>query len=204
MVSTTFASPEEKITALGKAYESITEEINKLPDSDRQKGYDLLREQVSAMGFGMGFYLDGSTSVNEQRGKSWLVEQVYTLFYADQGHLERAKIHTEEKTLATQLIGDRAEVFCRIFPLSQDRSLKEDLSFSQYLAISYLHNPKPVIAGIEANLARWKGEDRLPALLILAENGDKTVQPEVDAYTSKRAKGMKIAFRAILDRGHSK
>jgi hypothetical protein len=132
------------------------------------------------------------------------VEQVYTSFYADQGHLERAKLHTQENTVATQLIGDRAVVFCRIFPLSQNRNLEEALKFTQYIAISYLHNPKQVTAAIEANLTRWKEEDRLPALLILAENGDKTGQPEVDSYTSKRAKGMKVAFRAILDHRQSK
>jgi len=202
--STMVASTEDKIVALGKSYEGITEEINKLPDNERQKAYDLLREQVGAMGHGMGYYLDGSNAVNEQRGQSWLVEQVYHAFMAEQGHLERAIIHTGENKLATRLIGDRTLVFCRMFPLGQSGNIGESLSFTVCLANSCLHNPKQVTVAIESQLTRWKGQDRLPVLLILAENGNKTFQPEVDSYTSELVNKVKITFITILDHGHSK
>jgi hypothetical protein len=204
MISTSLASLEEKIAALGKTYESITEEINKLPETDRQKAYDLLREQVSVMGFGIGYYLDGSDAVRAQRGQSWVIRQVYNVFVADQGHLERAIIHTDEGALASKLIGERTEQLCRVFPLSSDIETQETFEFTQYLAHSYRYNPKQVAVAVQAHLTRWQGENRIPALLVLLEYGDRSVQGELDSFTSKRAKRIKTLFRVMVDGGHSK
>ena len=123
---------------------------------------------------------------------------------ADQGHLERAIIHTDEDALASQLIGERTEILCRIFPINPNIETNETIMFTQYIAHSYRYNPKQVTAAIQTNINRWKGEHRIPSLLVLRENGDKSVQAELDLFTSKLAERIKIVLRVMVDGKHPK
>ncbi len=48
-------------------------------------------------------------------------------------------------------------------------------------------------------MARWKGDDRVPGLLVLAESGDLSAKAELDSLTSKDAEYLKRLFRHIID-----
>lgn len=192
------------IESLSEAYGKIEDAIAKAPEADRPKLYDKLREQVSAMTFGLGYTPDGSDTIKTDRSNKILWDFVYSAFRSDQGHLERAIIHTKDKARAIAVMPDRARCLIALFPL--DRSAADDtrywgerLQMVQYLADAYRFIPDSLVDSVRPQMPRWTGEDRIPGLLVLAEHEDADAKAELERLHSKSARNMKSVFRLIVD-----
>ncbi|MEY4483417.1 MAG: hypothetical protein RL693_869, partial [Verrucomicrobiota bacterium] len=105
------------IESLTEAYGKVADAIAKAPEADRPKLYDKLREQVSSMAFGLGWIPDGSDTIKSERSDRILVDSVYSAFTADQGHLDRAIIHTKDRERAIAVMPDRAKSLITLFPI---------------------------------------------------------------------------------------
>ncbi len=197
------------IESLTEAYGKVADSIAKAPEADRPKLYDKLREQVSGMAFGLGWIPDGSDTIKTERSDRILVDFVYSAFTADQGHLDRAIIHTKDRERAVAVMPDRAKCLIALFPVCRPAAggatdcdsvtFSERVYLVQYLARAYRFIPDSLVESVRPQMSRWAGEDRIPGLLILAESGDADAKTELERLTSESARKVKSVFRHIVD-----
>ncbi|MBA4150736.1 MAG: hypothetical protein H0X66_21695 [Verrucomicrobia bacterium] len=197
------------IESLTEAYGEVAAAIAKVPEADRPKLYDNLREQVSSMAFDLGWTPDGSDTIKAERSDRILVDFVYTAFTADQGHLGRAIIHTQDRERAVAVMPDRAQCLIALFPICRSASggpvdvhsttFSERVLLVQYLARAYRFIPDALVEAVRPQMQRWTGEDRIPGLLVLAESNDAEATTELERLTSESARRVKSVFRSIID-----
>jgi hypothetical protein len=197
------------IESLTEAYQKIENAIRNAPEEERPKLYDKLREHVNVMVFGLAYQPEGSDTIKAETSDAILVDFVYSAFGADQMHLERAIIHTNDREKAIAAMPDRARCLVGLFPICRSASgsevavrtpaFHERVLVVQYLANAYLHIPASLVESVKSQMSRWRGEERIPGLLILAESGDGDAKAELEGFPSKSADGLKKVFRAIID-----
>jgi hypothetical protein len=197
------------IQSLAKAYQNAKDAIRNAPEAERSKLYDDLREQVSAMAFGLAYVPEGSDTIKPDKSDEILLDFVYGAFTADQGHLERVMIHTNDREKAIAAMPDRARCLVGLFPVCRTASggevevhtpaFRERVLLVQYLANAYEHIPDSLVESVRSQMSRWQGEDRIPGLLVLAERGDAAARAEVEQFASKSARGVRKLFRSMID-----
>jgi len=197
--STVGADTESRIKALSETFDKMVAEIDKAPQTKKPKLYDELREQVSAMVFGLAYGPDGIDTNNTSRSDEILVDFVYGVFTADQAHLERAIIHAGGKEEAIGVMPARVRCVASVYPVGSCRDCCERVYFLQYLARAHRYIPDSLPEIVGAQMARWKGDDRVPGLLVLAESGDLSAKTELNSLTSENAEKLKRLFRHIID-----
>jgi hypothetical protein len=197
------------IESLTKACWKVKDAIKNAPEEERPKLYDCLREHVGAMAFGFAYAPEGSDSIKTAKSDAILVDLVYSAFTADQAHLERAIIHTNDREKAISVMPDRAGCLLGLFPICRSipgsevavdtPAFGERVLVVQYLARAYLHISDSLVESVRPQMSRWRGEERIPGLLVLAESGDEDARAELEGFTSKLAGGLKKLFRGVID-----
>lgn len=91
--------------------------------------------------------------------------------------------------LAVQRFPSRfeAETICRLYPIGTRTTHDEDLSFLVVMLRLYEQVAESVSGNLRAHLPRWKGEERLAGLLILASEASKDAAAELATLDSERS-----------------
>lgn len=194
---------ESKIDNLSVTFAQITDEISNTPVAERPKLYDRLREQVSMMAGVLVMYPDGTNHLETARSDKVLIDFVYGVFTSEQCHLASVCRHTADKKQAIELMAPRAKSLISIFPLrvSEDTSdcCSEAFFFTQFLAYVYPYIPEHLADLVRQNMSRWKGDDRVPGLLVLTESGDRDAAKTLDASKTQEVETLKVLFRRKVD-----
>lgn len=205
--SSTRADLNSEIESLSEAFGKVAAAIAKAPEADRSKLYDKLRKQVNTMAFTMGAFPDGADTIKSERSDEILVDLVYGAFKVDQSHLERAIIHTKDRELAVSTMQDRARCLIALFPICrsatggggdvQSLAFFERGALVQYFAEAYRFIPDSLVESIRPQMPRWRGEDRIPGLLVMTETGNADARAELEHFTSQSAHRLKTCFRVF-------
>lgn len=209
LASSARADIDTDIAALTDGYERILVAIGDAPEKDRSRLYEKLREHATAMACATALSPNGDNALDKTGSDRVLVDLVYGAFSANQVHLQRVIAHTKDGERAVAIMPDRARSLTAVFPVCSSTSdnpvalrspaFSECVYFMQYLARAYPVIPESLVKEVRQQMPRWEGEQRIPGLLVLSENGDAVAKAELDRFTSESAQKLGIAFRVLVD-----
>ena len=190
-----------KLDSLNSEFESLLAQASAIDDPElRDQHFEKLREYASVWyPFSFLYSVNGSDELQEVLTEEILVSAVYGPFTAEQAHYNRCIIHTDgHDDRARELMGQRAEPICRLYPIGRRATIDEDIYFAQLVLRIHMHAPKAVSAALKNNLPRWHGEERIIALLVLAHEGSEEAKAELEGFDSERFRKLSTLTQVTL------
>ena len=189
----TWASKEG--AALVSNYEATIAKVRGLNGDLRHCALDEVRISTDVMFFDSYFGFSQKEFDGRSQHDTNAVWCLYGSLLHDQTQLERAIIHTDDGGVALDMMKTRAGSVVRMYPLTSPTVPLERLSFLLYLCRASRRIPETVDRLVADNLPRWKAENRVPALLFLAEQGDLKAKKELAVWEGDEFKQLESLFR---------